>query len=373
MVDASKYPKYMLDSLYEFLMQEDIYLHKKGFLDFFLKKCTKYDTKYLAKNGIHADMEMSERALVAFDLTTMEPVPTSRSKLRPDFQITLNGKIVILIELELFLYYKDQLEQLMNYFMALSGLRCTITKKADILENIKYLRFHHIVSFALDISSNYRQDTLLDIIPTLSDTLIFIDVLNNWKELPKSSTAYKAFHFIDENRDKTKKIIEENFIKISRTIEKLGQKFYFYKLVIIYGGDEIKMVIERSDRVKEIIPPEEEVVDMLVTDDWLERLTPEQISKLSPKVVKKLTPKQLESLTPEQLKGLTPEQLKGLTPEQLKGLTPEQIKSIPFKKLIPKIAEINDEELEELSEEDIENLQKLLEKIKNKHKSKSKK
>ncbi|MHA1897193.1 MAG: hypothetical protein ACTSU2_07355 [Promethearchaeota archaeon] len=344
--DDPSYPKVLLDSLYEFLMQEDIYLHKNGFLDFFLKKCIKYDSKYLAKHGINADMEMSERALVAFDLTTMEPIPTSRSKLRPDFQITLNGKIVILIELELLLYYKDQLEQLMNYFMALSGLRCTITKKADILENIKYLRFHHIVSFALDISSNYRQDTLLDIIPTLSDTLIFIDVLSNWKELPKSSTTYKAFHFIDENRDKTKKIIEENFIKISRTIEKLGQKFYFYKLVIIYGGDEIKMVIERSDRVKEIIPSEKDVVKMVVTDDWV------------------------KLLSPKQLKSLTPEQLKSLAPELLKSLTPEQIKSIPFKRLLPKIEEINDEELEELSEEDIEKLQKLVEKLKNKHKSK---
>ncbi|MHA1871632.1 MAG: hypothetical protein ACTSXF_11835, partial [Promethearchaeota archaeon] len=119
------------------------------------------------------------------------------------------------------------------------------------------------------------------------------NAVNDWADLPKSSTTYKAFSFMETNKSQTEAKIEENFFREINNIEKLGQKFYFHELVILYGGEKIKMVIEESSKIGKVVPSEKEVVDEMISDGWIERMTADQIIRLPIKVLSQLSPEQI--------------------------------------------------------------------------------
>ncbi|MHA1821072.1 MAG: hypothetical protein ACTSVC_11405 [Promethearchaeota archaeon] len=92
------------------------------------------------------------------------------------------------------------------------------------------------------------------------------------------------------------------------------------------------MVIEESSKIGKIVPSEKEVVDEMISDGWIKRMTADQISKLPKEVIE--------------------------------NLTSEQIKAIPLKKILLKLDELNEEELKELNEEDLARIEHLLDKLK---------
>ncbi|MHA1821073.1 MAG: hypothetical protein ACTSVC_11410 [Promethearchaeota archaeon] len=177
---------------------------------------------------------MPETPLVMYDPIELKTMSQSNIKLRPDLSICFNNKTTILVELKVLVYNTSQLEKLMKYFMALAELLYSSIKTHGISQDLKYLRFFHIVLFSIDISDTIRQNLLIGNLPKISDTLVVLNAVNDWADLPKSSTTYKAFSFIEANKSQTEAKIEENFFREINNIEKLGQKFYFHKLVVLY-------------------------------------------------------------------------------------------------------------------------------------------